>query len=359
MPVRRASEKIVIVAFDGAQSLDITGPTEVFANAAREPGGRPYRVVLAAHRNRIRTSSGLTLATTPLQALSCGRGDILLVSGGNERGIRGALADARLLDWLRRSGARTRRVGSVCSGAFILAAAGMLDGRTVATHWSAVTRLAAYRPALRVDGDAIFVQDGRVWTSAGVTTGIDMALAMVEEDCGRRVADRVAAQLVLHARRPGFQSQFSELLAAQAHRDDPLSAVVAWASQHLIDLDVERLARQAAVSVRTLHRLCARTLDTTPAKLIERLRSDHARVLLGTTDLALKEVAGRCGFRDGAQLTRSFSRCFGVPPRGFRLLRGSSDPQRSARATKSTWRPSPAKPATPIRMPSPARAQAR
>lgn len=353
-------EKVVIVAFEGAQSLDVTGPAEVFAQAAREPGGRAYKVVVAARRARIRTSSGLTLATTPLDQLSCGRGDTLLVAGGNETGVRAAVADARLLDWIGRRGAGTRRIGSVCSGAFVLAAAGMLDGHTVATHWSAVARLAAYRPALRVDGDAIFVRQGRVWTSAGVTTGIDMALAMVEEDCGRRVADRVAAQLVLHARRPGFQSQFSELLAAQAQRDDPLSAVLAWASQRLQDLDVEALARRAGVSVRTLHRLAARTLGTTPAKLIERLRSDHARVLLETTGLALKEVAARCGFRDGAQLTRSFSRCFGVPPRGYRLLRAAGHaPQRSARATKPTWRPRPAKPATPMRMPIPAKAQAR
>jgi transcriptional regulator GlxA family with amidase domain len=347
-------EKIVIVTFEGAQSLDVTGPTEVFAQAGREPGGRAYQIVLAARRGRIRTSSGLTLATTPLDQVSCGRRDTILVAGGNEGGIRAAITDARLLEWLRRRGAGTRRIGSVCSGSFVLAAAGLLDGHTVATHWSAVAQLAAYRPALRVDGDAIFVQQGRVWTSAGVTTGIDMSLAMVEEDCGRRVADRVAAQLVLHARRPGFQSQFSELLAAQARRDDPLSAVLAWASQHLAGLDVEVLARQAAVSVRTLHRLCARTQGTTPAKLIERLRSDHARVLLDTTDLALKEIAARCGFRDGPQLTRSFARCFGVPPRGYRLLR-----QRSARATKSTWSPRPANPATPIRIPIPAKAQAR
>jgi transcriptional regulator GlxA family with amidase domain len=198
----------------------------------------------------------------------------------------------------------------------------LLDGRTVATHWSAVSRLAAYRPALLVDGNAIFVRDGRVWTSAGITTGIDMSLAMVEADCGRRTADRVAAQLVLHARRPGFQSQFSEVLAAQAQRDDPLSGVLAWAGAHLAALDVEALARQASVSVRTLHRLCAASLGTTPAKLIERLRTDRARVLLGTTDLVPKEIAARCGFRDGPQLTRSFARCFGVSPRGYRLLRG-------------------------------------
>lgn len=316
------SDRVVIVAFDGAQSLDVTGPTEVFAHAAREPGGRPYRIVVAAGRRRITTSSGLGLRTTPLEAIACGPGDTLLVAGGNERGVRAAIADRRLLAWLRRRSAKVRRLGSVCSGTFVLAAAGLLDGRTVATHWSAVARLAAFRPQLAVDGNAIFVRDGRIWTSAGITTGIDMSLALVEEDCGRRIADRVAAQLVLHARRPGFQSQFSDLLAAQARRDDPLSGVLAWAGDHLAALDVEALARRAAVSVRTLHRLCAATLGTTPGKLIERLRTDRARVLLGTTGLGLKEIAAACGFRDGPQLIRSFFRSFGVSPRGYRLLHG-------------------------------------
>jgi len=315
---------IVIVTFDGAQALDVTGPLEVFAHAAREPGGPPLRVVVASRRGGpITMSSGLTITTTPLGRVAA-RPDTVLVTGGSEAGIRGAMDDARLLRWLVRHTGGARRFGSVCSGTFILAAAGLVDGRTVATHWSAVSRLASYRPALTVDGNAIFVRDGRVWTSAGITTGIDMALAMVEEDGGKRVADRVAAHLVLHARRPGFQSQFSELLAAQARRDDPLSAVLAWANDHLPALDVETLAKRAAVSTRTLHRLCAATQGTTPAKLIERLRADHARVLLGTTRLTLKEVAGQCGFRDGAQLTRSFARCFGVPPRGYRLLNGGA-----------------------------------
>jgi transcriptional regulator GlxA family with amidase domain len=315
-------DRIVIVVFNGAQSLDITGPTEVFAHAAREPGGRRYRIVVAGRRRAITTSSGLSLVTEPLERVTCGPGDTVLVVGGNEAGVSAAVRDRRLLDWVRRRSRNVRRLGSVCSGTFILAAAGLLDGRTVATHWSAVARLAAFRPGLTVDGNAIFVQEGRIWTSAGITTGIDMSLAMVEEDCGRRVADRVAAQLVLHARRPGYQSQFSDLLAAQARCDDPLSGVLAWAATRLTVLDVEALAQRAAISVRTLHRVCARTLGTTPAKLIERLRTDRARVLLGTTGLSPKEIAAQCGFRDAPQLTRSFVRSFGVSPRGYRLVRG-------------------------------------
>jgi len=318
---------VVIVTYDGVQSLDVTGPVEVFAHAAREPGGPAFRLMVASRRgSTVTTSSGLRLATTALPRLPAI--DTILVAGGSEDGIRDAIGDAALLRWLVRRARSARRIGSVCSGAFILAAAGLLDGRTVATHWSVAARLASYRPRLQVDGNAIFVRDGGVWTSAGITTGIDMALAMVEEDGSKRIADRVAAQLVLHARRPGFQSQFSELLAAQARRDDPLSAVLSWANEHLVALDVEALARRAAVSVRTLHRLCAATQGTTPAKLIERLRADHARVLLATTRLAMKEVAARCGFRDGAQLTRSFARCFGLSPRGYRLLNGASSRRR-------------------------------
>jgi len=260
-------DRIIIVAFDGAQSLDITGPTEVFAHAAREPGGLPYRIVVTSRRRAVTTSSGLSLAAAPLERVTCGPDDTMLVAGGNEAGITAAIRDRRLLDWVRRRSRNVRRLGSVCSGTFILAAAGLLDGRTVATHWSAVTRLAAFRPGLTVDGNAIFVREGHVWTSAGITTGIDMSLAMVEEDCGRRVADRVAAQLVLHARRPGYQSQFSDLLAAQARRKDPLSDVLAWAASHLATLEVEALAQQAAVSVRTLHRLCARTISRSVASV--------------------------------------------------------------------------------------------
>jgi transcriptional regulator GlxA family with amidase domain len=316
-------DRVILVAFDGAQALDITGPAEVFAHAAREPGAVAYDIVLASRRGaEITTSSGLSIATTALAGLSCRRADTVLVVGGHEPGVAAAAADRRLIDWLRIEGGKARRLGSICSGAFVLAATGLLDGRTVATHWAAASRLAALRPALSVDANAIFVRDGRMWTSAGVTTGIDMSLAMVEEDCGRRVADRVAAQLVLHARRPGFQSQFSDVLAAQSRRGDPLSGVLAWAGAHLRGLDVATLAHRAGVSVRTLHRLCGSALRATPAKLIERLRTDRARVLLATTDFSLKEIAVQCGFRDAAQLTRSFLRSFGVSPRDYRLLRG-------------------------------------
>jgi transcriptional regulator GlxA family with amidase domain len=232
---------------------------------------------------------------------------------------------AALVAWIGRAAKVAERVGSVCSGTFVLAAAGVLDGRRAATHWSACDDLAKFRPQVAVDRNAIFVNEGRVWTSAGVTTGIDMALAMVERDHGRRVADAVAAHLVLYARRPGYQSQFSELLIAQTKASDTLGAAVAWARANLRRaIDVPGLARKAAMSIRTLHRRCADELGTTPAKLVERIRVEHARTLLATTALAQKSIAQQCGFTSAARLTRAFERTLGVAPSEYRLMTSRS-----------------------------------
>lgn len=299
----------------------MTGPLEAFAGAAQARPGA-YRVVVASAGGRaVRSSSGLGLATAALARLRPGPRDTVLVAGGDEPGVRGAIADLRLTAWLRRAAPRVERLGSVCSGAFVLAAAGLLDGHRAATHWSSCDRLAQFRPAVTVDRDAIYVRSGRLWTSAGVTTGIDMALAMIEDDLGRDVADHAAARLVLYARRPGFQSQWSDALLAQAAGGQPLAPLIAWARTRLTDLDVPTLARQAGASVRTLHRRCQRALGTTPAKLIERLRVEHARALLADQPhRAVKEVAAAAGFVDGAQLARAFRRTLGTRPREYRLL---------------------------------------
>jgi transcriptional regulator GlxA family with amidase domain len=251
----------------------------------------------------------------------------VLVVGGSSEGVLAAAQNVTLRRWLMRASqsssaaSRARRIASVCSGAFILADCGILNGRSATTHWAESERLALAYPAVRVDANAIFVKDASVWSSAGITTGIDMALAMVAEDNGREVADRVAAQLVLHARRPGFQSQFSELLAAQARQGDPLSGVVAWAQAQLSELSVEQLAKHAGVSVRTFHRLVKKTRGTSPARLIERLRVEQVRLLLATTDMPLKEIAPSCGFRDATQLSRSFQRAVGVSPGSYRRMK--------------------------------------
>jgi transcriptional regulator GlxA family with amidase domain len=246
--------------------------------------------------------------------------DVVIVAGGEQQAVVRAAADGDLIAWIVRAHGVVRRLASVCSGAFVLAAAGVLDGKRATTHWSVCDRLAAFRPQATVDKNAIFVRDGRVWTSAGVTTGIDMSLAMVEEDLGRELADAVAARLVLYLRRPGFQSQFSEALVAQTSSSDPLGPALAWARAHLGDADVEELARHAGLSLRTLHRRCLEHVGTTPARLLDKLRVEHARTLLSTSSLPAKTLAAQCGFGGTARMKRAFERELGMGPRAYRLL---------------------------------------
>jgi transcriptional regulator GlxA family with amidase domain len=320
--------RIVIIAFEGAQGLDVLGPAEVFGAAARFGRRAGYTVEVASPGGgTIRATSGVAIGTRDLLRLSPRRSDTVLVAGGDEAGVRGALASRPLVRWLARAARVVRRVGSVCSGAFVLAKAGILDGRRAATHWSACRLLAERWPRVNVDADAIFVRDGRVWTSAGVTTGIDMALAMVEQDCGREQADTVAARLVVYARRPGFQAQFSEALVAQRAASGGLArALDEVRAAPARPLDVEGLARAAGMSLRTLHRRCRAELRTTPAKLLERLRAEHARLLLGTTDLGTKAIAARAGFDNPERMARAFRRTLGVTPRDYRLVFGAGAP---------------------------------
>ncbi len=315
--------RVLLLAFDGAQTLDLLGPAEVFAMAARLAGTRFYEVVPVTSDGRtIRTSSGIRTETTSLAVAGLEPTDTVLAVGGDEGPLAAALVDRELVAFLARAAESARRVGSICSGAFLLAATGALDGRRAATHWASCDRLAEFRPAVEVDRDAIFVKQGRVWTSAGVTTGIDMALAMVEEDLGRQLADSVAARLVLYVRRPGHQSQFSEALVAQTEGSDPLGAAIAWARGNLRTLDVPKLAKRAGLSVRTLHRRCLEVVGTTPAKLIERLRVEHARALLAKRGRPAKVVAAQCGFGSADRMRRAFERVLGMGPREYLLLFG-------------------------------------
>jgi transcriptional regulator GlxA family with amidase domain len=316
------ARRVLLVGYDGADGLDLFGPAEVFTGAGRRLGAPAYDVIIASVAGgAIALTSGASVAARALATLRPQASDTVLVAGGADRAIAVAAADAALMRWLVRAAGVVRRIGSVCDGAFIVASAGVLDGRRAATHWSSCDRLARLYPRLEVDRDAIFVHDGRVWTSAGVSTGIDMALAMVEEDHGRQLADAVAAHLVLYARRPGFQSQFSEALVAQTSASDPLGPVVAWLRANLrVSLDVTKLARRAGMSVRSLHRHCREALDTTPAKLVEKLRVEQARTLLATTRLGTKTIAARCGFGSAPRMTRAFERALGVAPHAYRLM---------------------------------------
>jgi transcriptional regulator GlxA family with amidase domain len=234
--------------------------------------------------------------------------------------VRAAVRDEALLGWLVRASKIVHRLASVCSGSFILASAGLLDGKCATTHWRACAAFAEMFPRVKVDSNAIFVRDGRMWTSAGVTTGIDMALAMVEEDLGRATADALAAELVLYVRRPGFQAQFSSALVTQSSSSENLRAALSWLRTHLEQASVELLAKRAGLSLRTLHRRCEAEMSTTPAKLIARLRVEQARTLLSTTQLPAKTVATRCGFGSTLRMSRAFHREIGMCPRDYRLL---------------------------------------
>ncbi len=248
-----AARRVVIVALPGHQPLDVLGPHEVFAGATEAlaaglGGGRGYELVVAGvERGLVASESGLAIAApTSLAALAARRAplDTLIVAGG--RGARRAVADARTVGLVRRLASRARRVASVCTGAYVLAAAGLLDGRRAATHWAYCDDLARRFPAVRVERDPIYVRDGDVWTSAGVTAGIDLALAMVESDLGREVASTVAKWMVVFVRRAGGQSQFSAQLAAQAAEREPLRDLQSWVVENpAARLDVPSLARRA------------------------------------------------------------------------------------------------------------------
>jgi len=307
--------RIVIVTFPDVQPLDVAGPAEVFTGA----GGYDV-VVAAATREPLATGSGYALlpATTLEEVGGDPRPiDTLVVAGGE--GTRSALADDGLVDWLRDSAPRARRVTSVCTGAFLLARAGLLDGRRCTTHWAWCDLLARSFPAVDVDPEPIFVQDGPIWTSAGVTAGMDLALALVAADRGPRVALEIARQLVLFVRRPGGQSQFSAGLEAQQTAREPLRELVVWMQDHLdADLSVPELARRAHLSERHFARAFAAECGTTPAAYVEALRVERARLLLETTDTGVDRVATAAGFGSVETLRRAFARRVGISPADYR-----------------------------------------
>ncbi|MBV8957134.1 MAG: GlxA family transcriptional regulator [Actinobacteria bacterium] len=311
--------RVVAVAFPDVQILDVTGPLEVFSMATRllDRPGHGYRVELVANTDgSVRASSGLELMASPLDK---GRGaiDTLMVAGG--LGTRGAMRDAALISWIRRAAKRSTRVTSVCSGAFLLAEAGLLDGRKATTHWEQCDRLARRFPTVDVDADPIFVKDGNVYTSAGVTAGMDLALALVEDDHGPALALDVARQLVLFMKRPGSQSQFSGHLTAQLADRQPLRELQGWLGDHLDeDLSVSALAERVNMSTRTFARAFRAEVGTTPADYVEQLRVGAARHWMETTDRAIPEVARACGFGTTETMYRAFNRAVRVSPAEYR-----------------------------------------
>jgi transcriptional regulator GlxA family with amidase domain len=321
---RRAPLRIALVAFPDVQVLDVTGPLEVFGGTARglveeRRHAHPfYEVeVLAARPGPVATSGGVVLHATRSFASISGGIDTLLVAGGI--GSRTALSDAALLAWLRRMAPRVRRLGSVCTGALVLAEAGLLDGRRATTHWRSCALLAERYPRVRVEPDAIFVRDGSVWTSAGVTAGMDLALALVEEDLGREVALAAARSLVLFLKRPGGQSQFSAQLAAQEAEREPVRRLQSFIVEHPdADLSVAALARRAAMSPRNFARVFRHETGTTPARFVTRVRVEAARRRIEDSREGMEEIATACGFASAEVMRRAFLRTVRVSPANYR-----------------------------------------
>ncbi|MEU0192155.1 DJ-1/PfpI family protein [Streptomyces afghaniensis] len=308
------SLRVVFVVFDGFQPLDLTGPHEVFHSA----GDDYVCEVVAPRAGPVRSVSGLLVhAGHGVADLGPAGIDTLVVVGG--RGVDQARQDEALVSWIAAAAAGARRVASVCSGAFLLAAAGLLDGRRVTTHWAREEQLAREHPGVRVDCEPIFVRDGPVWTSAGVTAGMDLALALVEDDLGRDVAHAVARQLVLFLRRPGGQSQFSVALWSRQPATDPVrAAVTAIHADPGARHDIAGLAAHAGLSPRHLQRRFTAELGVPPAAYVERVRVEAAQRALTEGDEPVEAIARRYGFTTAETLRRTFHRRLGIAPSDYR-----------------------------------------
>jgi transcriptional regulator GlxA family with amidase domain len=316
---------VEVLVYPAVQMLDVTGPLQVFASAndlVAESGGTPPYVlrVVASGGKGVTASAGLGLSADPLPSSDVGL-DTLIIAGG--QGVPAAAEDPVLVDWVRERSRQARRVASVCTGAFLLAASGALDGKRAVTHWSFCAELARRFPAVRVESDPIYVRDGTIWTSAGVTAGIDLALAFVQQDLGRTAALAVARYLVVFLKRPGGQAQFSAALALQA-ADDKFGALHEWINLHLADdLSLSALAQHAGMSERSFSRHYAAATGLTPLRAIERLRVEAARRLLSESRLPVKRIAMRCGFGSEETMRRSFQRLLAATPQEYRARFGA------------------------------------
>jgi len=306
---------IAFLIYDGFQNLDLAGPLAAFETAGFVTSSRPYKLkIIAPEAGPVRSScKSVSLA----EAMNhTNRIDTLIIVGG--LGSPTVSQDEAVLDFVRSRAKSVRRLCSVCSGAFILAAAGALDGRRATTHWRYAQEMSSQFPAVKVAMEKIFIRDGKVWTSAGVTAGIDLALALIAEDLGDGVARAIAQELVVYHRRPGGQSQFSALLAL----DKPSSRfapLLTWVRENLDgELSVERLAKRAAMSRRNFSRAFTAEIGLSPAKAVERIRLETARARVEGTRQTFETIAMSCGLYDADRMRRSFLRAFGVPPQSLR-----------------------------------------
>ena len=314
--------RIVFAVYDGVALLDLSGPLEAFRIATEfalpQPPSAYECIVVSSGGGRVGTASGVDLSTKSVRSLAGKPIDTLIVPGAFS--VEDVTSDQALLLWFKKTAPACRRVCSACGGAFLLAAAGILDGHRAATHWAGASRLAAEYPNIAVEPDAIFVHDRRVWTSAGGTAGIDLALALIEQDAGRRVALRVARTLVVYLKRAGGQSQYSVLLDSQAHAEsEGFAELEKWILEHPNrDLRVQALAQRVHMSPRNFARVYAQMRGRTPAKAVEAIRLDVARRRLEETTDRIETVAEKSGFTGEEQMRGTFIRTLGIRPRDYR-----------------------------------------
>jgi transcriptional regulator GlxA family with amidase domain len=301
--------KIVIVGPPPVQVLDVTGPLEVFSNA---PG---YEIQLASPgpERTLQTNRGLVLADAAPITEVHGPIDTLVIAGGP--GAESGTYDCNFITWIQKAAKQSRRVASICTGAFVLAEAGLLDGKQAVTHWKFCDRLAKDYPKVLVRPDPIYLRDGSIYTSAGISAGIDLSLALVEEDHGHETALKIARFLVIFLVRPGGQAQYSHMLSHQAITSQPLRELQVWMLQHLReDLTVESLAERMGMSARHFTRVCLREAGMNPGQFVDRMRVEAAQQIIDSSSRGLKEVADACGFKSADAMRRTFLRVLGVTP---------------------------------------------
>lgn len=317
------AKSVAVVALPGVQLLDVSGPLDVFAQANIEAGKEFYALkVIACRRGPIRSSSGVRLLPDAVAGEDGQRVDTLLVAGAPNAGK--IALPTPVLKWLRTTALSSRRYGSICTGAFVLAATGLLDGRRITTHWAAAEALARAFPKVRVDEDALYVRDRKLRTAAGVTAGLDLALVLVEEDLGREIAKRVAAQLVMYFKRPGGQLQFSRKGEAGPLGRSALQEVQRWvAANPALDHRIADMAERAGLSPRHFARLFHAEVGITPAAWVESTRVAAARMLLENGHDTPKLAASKCGFANADTLRRAFAKCVGVTPAEYRKQHAS------------------------------------
>lgn len=313
--------RVYFALYEGVQLLDVAGPAEVLSEANRDCGRPVYdiRYVSRSRSGMVVSSAGLGLATQRLPR-TLDAIHTLVVPGADLPALQQALSDRAFMRWLATASGKAKRIASICSGAVLLGRLGLLDGRRVTSHWRALELLQDENPECRVERDTLFVEDGDLWTSAGVLSGVDMALAIVARDVGASVALRIARNIIVYLIRDGGQSQFSGPIDFQtkAQRSE-LLGLVAWLEEHLSErVTVEQMAERMATSVRTLHRRCLEVFDMTPAHVLSELRLERSRNLLHQPSASVKAIAHECGFSDASSYSKAFQRRYGVPPAHYR-----------------------------------------